>query len=138
MYFACFFSLTEGVVPQQFLCKAKDRVALQQVILFNGKGCACNGIYVEGAVQMMYFFQVAHCIICRLGKCDRQHRFEGIYHTVLEITEIISQQRGGSWSKAEWAHPIFSVLQRASVGQETSCQVSSCLMFERCSISVSA
>lgn len=137
MYFACFSSLTEGVVPQQFLSKAKDGVALQQVILFNGKGCVCNGICVDGAVQMMYFFQVAHCIICRLGKRDRQHRFEGIHHTVLEITEIISQQRGGSWCKAEWAHPIFPVLQRASVGQETSLQVSSCHVFERCSISES-
>lgn len=52
---------------QLLWCKAEDKAALQQVVLFNGKGWICNGFWVEEAVQMMYFLQVAHC---RLGKCD--------------------------------------------------------------------
>lgn len=45
-------------------CKAKNKAALQ-VVLFNGKGWICNGIWVEKAVQMMYFLHMAHF---RLGK----------------------------------------------------------------------
>ena len=58
---------------------------------------------------MMYFFQVAHCIICRLGKCDRQHRFEGIHHTGLEITKIITvscEEAAGARQNGK-AHPTF-------------------------------
>lgn len=45
-------------------CRAKNKAALQ-VVLFNGKGWICNGIWVEKAVQMMYFLHMAHF---RLGK----------------------------------------------------------------------
>lgn len=55
LYFACFFCrrITYG---QLLWCKANDKAALQQVVLFNGKGEIWNGIWVEEAVQMIYFF----------------------------------------------------------------------------------
>lgn len=41
-------------------------------------------------MQTMYFFQVAHGVICRLGERERQQRFEGIHHTGLEISRVIT------------------------------------------------
>lgn len=49
---------------------------------------------------MMYFFQVARCITCGLGKCDSTDLKE---YTIYNNSEL----RGGSWSNAEWAHPTF-------------------------------
>lgn len=49
---------------QLLWCRAKDKAALQ-VVLLNGKGWICNGIWVEKALQMMYFLCMAHF---RLGK----------------------------------------------------------------------
>jgi len=66
-------------------------------------------------VQMMCFFQVADRIICRLGKGDRQHRFEGIHHTILEITKIIRAERR-QLEQGRMGTSYFSVLRRGCVG----------------------